>query len=411
MPTNLKLALRVLARRKVFTAISLVGISLTLVVLVVATAILDNLFAPRQPQSCLDRMLVCIKVRMAGPNVTNSSNPGRAFVDANLRNLPGVEGMTVTSELEPAVVYHGGSRLEVRIRKADAQYWQILDYRFLEGGPFAAADVQANRSVAVITDRVRDQVFGRVPVAGRTIDIGGHLYRIAGVVPAVSVSQIWAYADVWIPLPLPTAEESTATFGRLETIVLAKDRGSIALIKREFEARVARYPIADPKQYTEIRSYLDTNFEAFARELTSDKLGPRAPMAVRGAAVAIALLFMTLPALNLITLNLSRILERSSEIGVRKAFGAPRRTLVGQFVFENIVLTLLGGAIAFVFALFVLHGIDRADLLPGAHFELNVRVFAYAMIIAAFFGFLSGVYPAWRMSRLDPVNALRGGAL
>ena len=53
---------------------------------------------------------------------------------------------------------------------------------------------------------------------------------------------------------------------------------------------------------------------------------------------------MTLPALNLVTLNLSRILERASEIGVRKAFGAPRRMLIGQFIIENVVLTLIGGA-------------------------------------------------------------------
>ena len=52
---------------------------------------------------------------------------------------------------------------------------------------------------------------------------------------------------------------------------------------------------------------------------------------------------MLLPAINLVNLNVSRILERASEIGVRKAFGASSRTLVGQFVVENVVLTLVGG--------------------------------------------------------------------
>ena len=57
---------------------------------------------------------------------------------------------------------------------------------------------------------------------------------------------------------------------------------------------------------------------------------------------------MLLPAVNLVNLNASRIMERASEIGVRKAFGASSRTLVGQFVVENVVLTLIGAALGFV---------------------------------------------------------------
>ena len=109
-------------------------------------------------------------------------------------------------------------------------------------------------------------------------------------------------------------------------------------------------------------------------------------------------------------INISRIMERASEIGVRKAFGAPARTLVGQFLVENILLTLVGGLLGFV-------AVDpraardqrRAACSSYAHFTLNLRVFAYGMALAVVFGLISGVYPAWRMSRLNPVDALKGG--
>ena len=110
----------------------------------------------------------------------------------------------------------------------------------------------------------------------------------------------------------------------------------------------------------------------------------------------------------MINLNVSRIMERASEIGVRKSFGASSWTLVGQFVVENVVLTLLGGALGFVLSRLVLQFITNSGWYPYAEFHLNVRVFFGGLGLAVIFGLFSGVYPAWKMSRLHPVQALKG---
>src|SRR5882757_4480316 len=104
---SLKLALKVLARRKVFTAISLVGIALTLAVLMVATAILDNVLAARVPQSRLDRILIVETVRQHGPGNTWNANPGRGFLERTVRNLPGAERVSLFTEIATIVVYDG----------------------------------------------------------------------------------------------------------------------------------------------------------------------------------------------------------------------------------------------------------------------------------------------------------------
>jgi len=121
-------------------------------------------------------------------------------------------------------------------------------------------------------------------------------------------------------------------------------------------------------------------------------------------------MFLLLPTVNLVNLNVSRIMERASEIGVRKAFGASSRTLIGQFVVENLVLTLIGGLVGFVLSAVVLAAITSSGLLPYARLHINVRVFLYGIGLSVLFGLISGVYPAWRMSRLHPVAALRGSA-
>ena len=72
-------------------------------------------------------------------------------------------------------------------------------------------------------------------------------------------------------------------------------------------------------------------------------------------------------------------MERASEIGVRKAFGAPTRTLVGQFLVENMILTLVGGAIGFVLSMLVLRAMNQSGFIRYARFTINPRVFAYGM--------------------------------
>jgi putative ABC transport system permease protein len=130
-----------------------------------------------------------------------------------------------------------------------------------------------------------------------------------------------------------------------------------------------------------------------------------------GQMIGIGLLFMLLPAINLVNINVSRIIERSSEIGVRKAFGASRRTLLGQFIIENIFLTLFAGGIAFILAWVTIAIVNDSGLLPFGHLGMNPSVVMVCLGLSLFFGVFSGVIPAYRMSRLNAVDALRGGAV
>src|SRR5205807_3443579 len=84
-----------------------------------------------------------------------------------------------------------------------------------------------------------------------------------------------------------------------------------------------------------------------------------------------ALLFMLLPTINLVNINISRIIERASEIGVRKSFGASSGKLVMQFVFENIILTLLGGIIGVIISLIAITFINHSDLIPNIELSMN----------------------------------------
>src|SRR5262245_40156712 len=192
--TSLKLTFKVLARRKVFTAISLVGIALTLAVLVVAAAVFDNTFGAASPESRIGRMLFVRTVGQYGPHSSNTSNPGYGLLDRTIRNLPGAERISIYSESATAVIYDRGRRIEAQLTRADGAYWQILDFHFVEGGPYAAADDAGDRRIAVITQPLRDKIFGAKNVVGRSMNVNGRTYTVAGVVSAVAPTRIAAYS-------------------------------------------------------------------------------------------------------------------------------------------------------------------------------------------------------------------------
>jgi putative ABC transport system permease protein len=219
-------------------------------------------------------------------------------------------------------------------------------------------------------------------------------------------------AGMWVPYTTAKTDAyKKEVMGDWNAMALAKDRAAMEGIHQEFNSRLLRAELPDPKQFLAIVAPFETKFEGFARMMpTGDRKSPeRQVWKVVGLLAGLALLFVLIPTVNLVNINISRIMERASEIGVRKAFGAPARTLVGQFLIENILLTLVGGLVGFFLSILVLRAIGQSGLFTYAEFSLNPRVFAYGMTLAVLFGLISGVYPAWRMSRLNPVDALKGG--
>ena len=406
----IKIALKVLGRRKFFTFISLFGITLTLVVLMVAAALLDNSFAPRQPESRFDRVLGLYTMGLYGPAGGMTSNPGYGFVDKYVSGLPGAEAISFFATDVPTVMYQDGRKIDTHLRRTDGAYWKILDFRFLEGGPYTEEDNRNANFVAVITDDMRTKLFNGKPAVGRTIEVDGQRFRVVGVVPSVAITRLVGFSEIWAPIrTMKTREYERQMFGGFGAIVLARSRADFPKLRAELQRRLTHYDFENPKEFNRVVAGLDTPFEAVARNIVgNDSKGNRA-MILRTILVLAGLLFITLPTVNLVSINLSRIMERASEIGVRKAFGASSRALIGQFVMENVLLTAIGGSMAFVLATLALAALSHLQLVPYAVFDVNLRIFAYGMLLAAIFGVISGAYPAWRMSRMHPVNALKGG--
>jgi putative ABC transport system permease protein len=412
----LKTAIAVLLRRKFLTFVNLFGTVLTLTVLVVAFAIFDSIVSPAGAQHRTDHVLAISRVTLSHTTQFNRRGwgPGGAFFTSYVKPLRTPDLISLTTRARTGTSYIEGRKLTVQIRATDAAYWKILDFGLVSGRLLAPDDVDSGRSVAVINETTaRDWFAGRAPL-GRRITVGSHSYEVVGVVRDEPQTSALSYSDIWVPI---TSAETRAWEQEFladnQVLLYVNDPAKRGAVREELAARVRRFDVnPDPVGFDTLRAPATTPLEdlaslALGRDGLSHDGGEADSTALFLAAlIVVALLFMALPAVNMVNLNVGRIMERAPEIGVRKAAGAPVRVLVGQFIFENLVLTLLAGMLALAVAHVILGVLN--DVFRHGQLGLNLAVFVAGLVSVLLFGVLSGAYPAWKMARLDPAAALKG---
>ena len=408
----LKIAWKVLLRRKFFTFISLFGISFTLMIMLVVMAVVNHVSGGQAPEKRIDQMLFVTFLSQDMHDGGRMNSPVSAgFIDRYVRTMKTPATVGLTSMTSSATSFANNQSLTLDVRYTDGNYWKVTDFDFLDGRPFTLQEVGSADRVCVINEHTARAFFGTTKgVSGRQVEIGVNRYRIAGVVPDVPVIRFYSSADVWVPYTLSTAYKKDSSLeGDFMAVLLASDASKVPAMKAEFDEVMRRVEIPNPKDVKALYCHADPALATFVRELTQhaktkdDGMG----LFLLGCTV-LGLLFMLLPALNLVNLNVTRIMERASEIGVRKAFGASGATLVGQFLVENLVLALVGGLLGLGLAAGALRLLNDSHFIAYSHFTLNWWAFGWGMVLALVFGLMSGVYPAWKMSRLNPVDALRG---
>jgi len=400
-----KIAIAVLKRRKFFTFISLFGISFTLTILIVLTAFIDKVVGDDYPDRKRERSLYITRLEEIGKDGHSSGTPSYYFLNQYAASLKTPEKITLFSGFSGTNTYINNKKIAVNYKYTDASYWDILEYQFLEGKPYNRQQIENGEHVAVISDDMKKEYFGDVgSVVGKYIEADNIKYKVNGVVKSLPITSYMLYSDIYLPFTVAKTDyKHKGYLGDCMAILLASSKDMVSEMHEEYEQAIRKAPL-ESDQFTSMFSHADPYIASYVNTGNEKNSGVTIVLSVLGGFI---FLFMLLPTLNLVNINITRIMERSSEIGVRKAFGASSRTLVYQFIVENIILTLLGGMIGIVLSVIALYFINNAGLISNLDLTINFTVLFCGLLVCLVFGLISGVYPAWRMSKLNVVTALK----
>jgi putative ABC transport system permease protein len=259
-------------------------------------------------------------------------------------------------------------------------------------------DVEYKKNVVVIGHAVGETLFGSISPLGKKIKLGRYSYRVIGVMEEQGGSFFGGPDfDRQVFVPISTFIK---TFG---------DRGGQAnfnlAIKAPSHEELEDFEFEVIGEMRKVRRLSPTDGDDFAINKLDSLMG--AYNNVMGVVMLIGVLITSISlfvgGVGVMNIMFVSVTERTREIGIRKAIGARRRSILMQFLFESSVICLIGGVIGIVLAAGLTYVIN-AVLMPAS---LSPGILLTAVIISVLVGVLSGIVPAWRGARLDPIEALR----
>lgn len=277
----------------------------------------------------------------------------------------------------------------------DNAYLSVAGYDLAEGRMITESDVERNVNVAVIGQEIKEKLFGRNSCINESIKVGGVKLRIVGLfAPKGGAFDFGGDRIVLVPVTLARAQfpqaNTSYTIGVAVSDVNALDA-------------VASYSENLFRQVRKLKVKEITNFSIIKSDSISAALMENLQVILLGA-VFIAGITLIGAAIALMNIMLVSVTERTKEIGTRKAIGAKSATVLNQFVIEAIVICQIGGTGGIILGLII--GNVTSSYIGGS-FIVPWNWMFLAVGVCTIVGLGAGIWPAYKASKINPIEALR----
>lgn len=299
-----------------------------------------------------------------------------------------------------AVVKHEGTETDpnTTIYGADENYLDVAGYKLAAGRNITALESEAGRNIVILGASIAEKLFENytnVNILGKTISIRNIRFTVIGVMEEKGSSMTFS-GDKMVIVPLQTLRKyfgsQTSSYN---LSVMVTDALNIDPAMAEAEGvfrRVRKIKIGEESDFELEKS--DGLISLIVENTATLQM----------AAIFIGLITLLGAAIGLMNIMLVSVTERTREIGICKSLGATRRTILVQFLVEAIVICQIGGFVGIVFGIIAGNGVTY---MVGGAFVVPWAWIALGFSLCFIVGIVSGLYPAVKASKLDPIEALR----
>jgi putative ABC transport system permease protein len=292
------------------------------------------------------------------------------------------------------VAYRSGSIEGVEVRGVSSEFAGFSTFNAERGRLMSPIEVERSSPVAVVGWEVADRLFGTTEPLDRLIQVDGRHFRVVGV-SAKRGAFLGQSQDAFVIIPLGRFEQIYGARRQLSLTVKPRD---ISLVEPAMEEATVALRIA-----RRLRPRQPENFGIFTSD-TFMNLYDQATSGIFAVLVGVVALSLVVGGIVIMNIMLMVVTERTREIGLRKALGARRSDIMAQMLTESVVLSVFGGVVGTLLGAGIATVISSLTPVPAAIEPWSV---ALGIGITALVGLFFGLYPAYRASRLDPIEALR----
>lgn len=327
---------------------------------------------------------------------------GDAFTE-----IPEVIAIAPTNENFIKLDYGDESAVSI-IHGSTANYLDVYNYSVADGRFISDRDVSRRGDVIVLGSEVAEDLFGENDAVGKEVKIKGKRFTIIGVLGSKGGAFLGFSMDAVVVIPITTyqtkiySQRTTQGDDAVQSI-------AVQLSSADFKDEV----IADIEDILRKRHRIGSDdkddFSVVSQEQMFGMMEQITGIFTifLGALASISLLVGSIGIMNIMLVSVT---ERTREIGIRKAVGAKRRDILLQFLLEAATLGLVGGAIGITIGWLLSYGISQVDM-GGQMINAVVTpdIVILAISVSFIIGIVSGIYPAMRAARLNPIDALHYG--
>jgi putative ABC transport system permease protein len=393
----IRLALRAVVANRLRSGLTVLGILIGVAAVILLVAVGNG--SARAVQHSIeelgsDTLTIAGAGAHGGPQIQNTSltmDLVGALSDHDA--APDVKSVSPVVASAQTVNYEGTDQTIAQFIGTTPSYLTAVNDTIARGSSFTTDDVKDRRRVVLLGTAPVARLFHGVDPLGKQITVGGTGFTVVGILAEKGGTSFSDPNDVAIA-PVTAVQETVTGYGPLNQVLVqavATDRVAAAqsqaqsvLNDKLHIANAANQPFRILSQSQLLAARSDT-----ARTFT----------VLLGAVAALSLLVGGIGITNIMMVTVT---ERTREIGIRKALGAPKRTLLTQFLTEATVLSLIGGLLGVVAAI-----VGSQFTILGVHPEIMPSSIALALGVSVAIGLFFGSYPASRAAGLRPIDALR----